>query len=803
MKNTANGGNMMRKAWDVISDFFGRTFFIFRRDMKKIFRNPIAAIVAIGLMALPSLYAWFNIEASWDPYGNTGNLKVAVANCDDGYNMKGIEVNIGNSIVDSLAGNDSIGWLFMSKEAAIEGVESGEYYAAVVIPDDFSRNMMSILTPAMTRPELEYYVNEKKNAIAPKITNTAMSTVQQQVNASFIDQGMKVLCDTIINLYDAYAESDLSEISNIDAEKALQNTIDLLSEFSDNLEEMRIILDVFHDTGDTVDSLLEMVQQTMERVDETLGNTGDTVNSITGSADSLGDSLVQVVDSLDALMDATSDSVDILGDMMDDVSDMVESGADGAADAVEHIKKAADNCVKPIQRMEDLCTKLADTLQKPIDSGKITEKMKVTIPDLRNPGQTITLSLYDSFQDAIKSLRSTASELGKTEAQLVKVSRELRNMADNLRDGADVASSDIAKIRRDMDRAVSLMTGAVKEFDETAREEISNCASYLADTADSLISVSDDLSSVIPYLEITITGGRKSLDSAGNALEGTVTLIGHFNETVEDTIENLEKLKQDVHDIQSSVNIKTKLEDALDIDFDDYAENTEELAQFVSSPVKLDTKTLYPIENYGSSMTPFYSILSIWVGCLLLVSIFKVNVKQEGDLRMKRFKHYHLYLGRYLMFMIFSIVQALIICLGDMYILGIQCLAPVKFVLVGILAAVTFSNIVYTFTICLGDVGKAICIVLLIIQVAGAGGTFPVELTPSFFHSLNPFMPFTHGINAMRECIGGFYGTNYSSSLIKMCVYFPIFFIFGTVFRKPLIRMMNFFHRKLDETGLM
>ena len=429
--------------------------------------------------------------------------------------------------------------------------------------------------------------------------------------------------------------------------------------------------------------------------------------------------------------------------------------------------------------------------------------MKVTIPDLRNPGQTITLSLYDSFRNAISSLKSTASELGRTEAQLVKVSRELETMADDLREGADVTSDDVAKIRRDMNRAVSLMTGAVKEFDGTARDEISNCASYLADTADSLISVSDDLSSVIPYLDITIEGGRKSLVSAGSALEGTMTLIAHFDETIGETIENLKELKQDVQDIQSSVNIKTKLEDALGIDFDDYAENTEEFAQFVSSPVKLDTKTLYPIENYGSSMTPFYSILSIWVGCLLLVSIFKVNVKQDGDLRIKRFKHYHLYLGRYLMFMIFAIVQALIICLGDMYILGVQCLAPVKFVLVGILAAVTFSNIVYTFTICLGDVGKALCIVLLIIQVAGAGGTFPVELTPSFFNYLNPFMPFTHGINAMRECIGGFYDSNYAHSLIKMCVYFPIFFIFGTVFRKPLIRMMNFFHRKLDETGLM
>ena len=191
------------------------------------------------------------------------------------------------------------------------------------------------------------------------------------------------------------------------------------------------------------------------------------------------------------------------------------------------------------------------------------------------------------------------------------------------------------------------------------------------------------------------------------------------------------------------------------------------------------------------------------MGCTLLLALLKVDVKESEGIRLSRYRHYHLYLGRYLIFMLFSIIQAVIICLGDLYLLGIQCEAPGRFLLVGVLAAVTFSNIGYTLTICLGDVGKAIYIVFLIIQVAGAGGTFPVELTPSFFNDLNPFMPFTHGINAMRECIGGFYGHNSVQSLMKMCVYFPIFLIFGTVFRKPLIRMMKFFHRKLDETGIM
>ena len=798
-KNT----DQIKKIGKNISMFCGKIFSIFRWDMKKIFTNPIAAIIAVGLMALPSLYAWFNIEASWDPYGNTGNLTVAVANCDDGYSLKGIDVNVGNSIVDSLAGNDSIGWRFMSKDDAIKGVESGEYYAAHVIPDDFSRDMMSVLTPEMVRPELEYYVNEKKNAIAPKITNTAMSTVQQQVNATFIDQGMTMICDTIIELYQAYADSDLSDLSPVDAEKSLENAISLLEQVSDHLGETRMLLSVFKDTGDTVDSLLEMVQKTLDKSSESLTKTEDTINAVTGSADHLGASLSGVIDSLDLLMDTTDESVSLIDGLLKDASPGIIAGADSAAGAAEDISSAVSRCIKPVQKMEELCTSLADQLQKSIDSGLIKEEHQVTITDPKDPDKTVTLSLYDSFQKAVKSLRSAASRLSDTADQLKTVRDELNEMASDLRDGAEVTAADIEKIRKDAGKAASLMTGAVREFNGTAKDEIENCASYLADTADQLIQTSGDLSSILPYLDITIDGGRKSLTSAENVIDKTAELIGSFNDTLIESIGNLRELKEDVHDIQSSVNVKTVLEDALGVDFDNYADNTAEFAEFLSSPVKLDTKTLYPIKTYGSSMTPFYSILAIWVGCTLLLALLKVDVKESEGIRLSRYRHYHLYLGRYLIFMLFSIIQAVIICLGDLYLLGIQCEAPGRFLLVGVLAAVTFSNIGYTLTICLGDVGKAIYIVFLIIQVAGAGGTFPVELTPSFFNDLNPFMPFTHGINAMRECIGGFYGHNYVHSLMKMCVYFPIFLIFGTVFRKPLIRMMKFFHRKLDETGIM
>ena len=793
----------MKKIWGILCDFFGRIFFIFRYDIKKLFMNPIAAVLAAGLMVLPSLYAWFNIEASWDPYGNTGNLKVAVANCDEGYSLKGITVNVGNSIVDSLADNQEIGWLFMDEADAVEGVESGAYYAAIVIPGDFSRDMMSILTPDMVRPDLKYYVNEKTNAIAPKITGTAMSTVQQQVNASFIGQGITVLCDTIQNLYEAYVNADLPKASDVDAEGALQDTIGILTDLSGNLTETQTVIGVFQDTGDTIDSLLGMIQETLNLTEKDLSGTDDSILSGGMTQNGLGDSLTDILSSLDILLNAAEGSADGIYDMTNDLAETIEQGgADGAA--------AADNLAGMLEKNEKILGKtkkvfqnLENVFRKPIEDGKVTENMKITVPSLRNPGETITLSLYDSLQDTADSLEKIASRLAAAEKSVKNAEERLYDISDRLKNGGTAAGEEIRAVREELRQAGSRITSAAEEFNDTAIDGIESGMAYFADTAKGLSAAGDRLASVFPYLDVTVTGSRNALSSAGDALDGTVTLLENLNGTLGHTIENLEELRNDVREIQSSVNIRTLLEDALGIDFDDYAGNTQELAEFLSSPVLLDTQTLYPIENYGSSMTPFYTILAIWVGCLLLVSIFKVNVRESRDLQPDRFQHYHLYLGRYLLFLTFSVVQAVIMCLGDLYLLGIQCPAPGRFILAGILAAVTFSNIVYTLTISLGDVGKAVAIVLLIIQVAGAGGTFPVELTPSFFNELNPFMPFTHGINAMRECIGGFYGSNYVMSLMKMCIYFPIFLLFGTVFRKPLIRMMNFFHRKLDETGLM
>ena len=139
-------------------------FRIFKADVKGLLKNFFALVIALGLCALPALYAWFNIYANWDPYANTGNIRIAVASLDKGWtNKDGEELNMGQNVIDNLKESDSIGWVFLDTEKeALDGVYSGDYYAAVVIDEDFTYSMYNAIADNFTNPKITYYENQKR-----------------------------------------------------------------------------------------------------------------------------------------------------------------------------------------------------------------------------------------------------------------------------------------------------------------------------------------------------------------------------------------------------------------------------------------------------------------------------------------------------------------------------------------------------------------------------------------------------------------------------------------------------------------
>lgn len=173
------------------------TWELFILDWKRIFKNPVATFLIVALMIIPSLYAWFNIKALWDPYSNTGELPIAVYSDDQTATFQDKSVNIGDEVLKNLKKNKQLGWRFVdSKKELDKGVQSGKYFAGIYLPKDFSKDLLSFTSGDINKPKIEYSINEKINAIAPKITSKGASSIQSQISEEFIKTASSTLIKT-------------------------------------------------------------------------------------------------------------------------------------------------------------------------------------------------------------------------------------------------------------------------------------------------------------------------------------------------------------------------------------------------------------------------------------------------------------------------------------------------------------------------------------------------------------------------------------------------------------------------------
>lgn len=712
------------------------------RDFIKIIKNPIALAVIIGACFIPALYAWFNIKASWDPYGSTHGIKVAVSNNDVGSEISSIELNLGDQIIDELQKNNDIGWVFVTKDKAIDGVKNGQYYAGIVIPEDFSQNFSSILTDSIKTPKIEYYVNQKKNAIAPKITDKGVSVVQQQINEKFLDLASKGFEGALKSAYDKLKQQETS---------VTDKTINTLNEASQSLEKFKTLASAFDETLNATKSLVDTTKLVLPGGTAIAQNAEDLTNDL----NALIHSTSQVFNSISSTGEnLLTTSEDLARDMLDTWNSLSDTNNDNIAivkEQINFITKRADKIININQNVINLLTNLNNNLPirlKNIDNFISVLKESNTILDgVKQTGQNITTMLNEG-KGLSQSLRDNM------ERQLNQVKTDILNTKDlynqNVKPSIDYEAEKMYKILVDL--------------------------GLLSKNAMSTISQMDSI----------LTGVYDTLVSGQKAISSTTDVIAQSQQDLKDMVVKIQKLKADENFKQLATILNN---------------NPDEVGKFISAPVQIDTISFYEIKNYGSAMTPFYTILSFWVGCVLLVSLLKTHVKEDENI--KNIKPYEAYLGRYVLFMVIAIIQAIIVCLGDLYILKVQCLNPVLFVLAGVVSSIVFSNIIYTLTVSFGDVGKAMCVFLLVIQVAGAGGTFPVEVTPEFFQKINPYLPFTYGINAMRETIAGIYQNAYQYNVLKILGFLPFSLLLGLVLRKPLIKVNEFFEEKLEETNLM
>lgn len=718
-----------------------KSFQIFKRDIGRLSKNIVALIVVIGVCIIPSLYAWFNIAANKDPYGNTANIKIAVANNDAGTenDMLG-NLDVGGQIVDTLKENDSLGWVFVSEDKAISGVKSGEYYAAIVIPDNFSESMVSFLSGKIEQPEFDYYLNEKKNAIAPKITDTGANTIQQQVNTEFVSAAAGTVAD-ILNGSVSGIGTKLDDVQNDISTKI--NTV------SDNLKEYEKALDSFNKTVDSSNKLIEKSKKSMAIV-KSDANSG--VNSIKNGTDSL--TLVR------------NDIADFANDLGAGISKAQNSLAKVNTKSGINLGKISSKTESIHGQFQEMITSVESIIDK-------NSEMLITLKEINKK--------YPS-----DSLTNLINELDSQNSKYKTILQKLRTGSDSINDATTTSvkavesiSKIIEKNTKDIHSSKITVENGIMTGLNTSLDTFSNIQGTLSGILKGVGPATDNVVTLMDQLENSLDSAKKALSSTGSSIKKVQ--------------ERLDKANVDISVVKTS-KIYIKLKDMTNLDSD-------KVASFMSSPVKLKTETFYSVENYGTAMTPFYTNLAIWVGGIVLIAIFKMEVDKSE--KIKNFTPTQAYFGRWMLFILVGFVQALIICLGDIFILKIKCQHPVLFVVAGLVAAFVYVNLIYALSLTFKHIGKAVSVILVILQIPGSAGTYPIEMTPGFFQAIHPLLPFTYGINAMREAIAGTYGHYYVKNLVILLIYVPIALFIGLVLRRLLLNLNSLFDKKLEQTGLM
>ena len=678
---------------------------VFKTDVKTLSKCFFACAVVVAIAVLPSLYAWLNIYSNWDPYGNTGGISIALVSLDKGYTDEdGVFTNKGQDVVDDLREATSIDWVIVdSEKQAKDGVYAGDYYAAVVIDKDFTYKMYHMLTEWTGKPSITYYENAKKNAVATKITDTAVESLKRTISENYLE--------VVIGRVMTQANLLAADLTEDDPEAAVKG---LFYQVQDLLAGCRATMDAFDaaKNSSTIDIDSGKLSQIIQNINSSLPDTGKIQETAAQIDRAIYTALEKVQRALDQFQQAIAD-----GGSLDDARKAIEAAAD------------------TMGQMGDKLTEWADRLEQE-SAGNAAAKLARSIADKCYQLQDRLTALTDS--DDLETV---------------------------INDCKDIAA------------AVGDLTGKLLPTADELRKELENVMGQISNAMENVKGLGDDVRAV-----------QNALANTALALDETMALLRpaaeRLSQSVSETLDKLQNLTADEY---------------MDILLDILNGDPETYGQYFSQMVQTTVTPIYPIENYGSAMAPFYTVLAIWVGGVILVAIIKPHARLDGLVDPTPRE---LYFGRYIMFFLLSQIQAAVIITGDLLILKIPCLHPGLLYLTGALTALSFSLLIYSLALSFGDVGKAIVVVVMVLQIAGSSGTFPIELLPDIYQKIYRFFPFPYAIDAMRECICGLYGDYYITQLLFLLLFCAAALVIGLLVRRPFMGLNHFMEAKLEETEL-
>ncbi|MDA1678369.1 YhgE/Pip domain-containing protein [Bacillus cereus group sp. TH152-1LC] len=917
---------------------------IYKTDLRNVAKHWAAIVIVLGLMILPSLYAWFNIKASWDPYGNTKEVPIAVSNQDAGSNLRGKDINIGDEIVDSLKKNKNLGWKFVDEKQAVYGVERGDYYASITIPKDFSEKIATVLDENPQKPELDYYVNEKVNAIAPKITAKGASGITEEISKNFVKTAngeiFKVFNDLGIDLEtnlpsiekvkdlvfkleaqfpemntlmdkaldDATRAEDLVKVAQKelpvvesvinDGQEALGNLDKFFANNDETLKNapgtMRNNLTVAKDVMDKANTFTnflmnpgidlsgmkglpefparpDLSKMNDEGYKNIARNINQTVNNVLNSAragtaygksvvnglqngqfdpekakqdlnavsenlqgrtDSIAylinvftelqksattdfgqsffqgrvDRLTKLKSGMENANNGIKDIVNVIGtgqEVKKDVTDVANQKLDAANGLIDQAEKdynetfVADykKAVSTVDQAKADANEAYDSVKNEYEKAK--NNFEGVIADVNNRGVNGLDSTKVALNDLNGQLQATNNLIGDAIPVLESTNKVLAdvNSDKNLNGGIAKLNKIQNSVQKGIDatnKATTLINNGqkpTKEVVESINEATKNASAQLGDflaTYDSEIvpnfntaiertkRMSKNTSQILKEADKKLPDVKKLLEDSSKGLVDGKKKLTDIKADMPETEKKIKDLANKIRDFESEEDIK----DIIRL----LKNDVEKQSDYFANPVNLKENKLFAMPNYGSAMSPFYTVLALWVGALLMVSLLTVEVHEEGA----NYKSHEIYFGRLLTFLTIGLSQAFIVSMGDIFLLGTYVVDKFWFVLFSLFIGGVFVCIVYSLVSIFGNVGKSMAIILLVLQVAGSGGTFPIQMTPAFFQAIYPFLPFTYAISAIRETVGGMLWDIVTRDLLVLSAFVVVMIVAALLLKTPI-----------------
>lgn len=681
----------MRNIWKIIN-----------MDAHRIFSSVVVLVVLMGLCVVPCLYSWFNVFSNWDPYGqpSTSRVRVAVASKDRGADLLGVSLEVGEQLIEGLEANKQIGWVFCDTEdEALELVYSGDCYAALIVPESFSQDIVSFMTLKFEHPKLQYYENGKKNAIAPKITGKAKTAVQEQVNTTFL-QTFANGASTVVSALDA---------NGIDAETALE---DLSNKLIDLSMEM-----------DNVEAML------------------DSLSSLSLAAGNLMNASARLTKSVGG-------TAYLIGDASTDFGDNASSDRQSVSELVQGMQELA-------------------------------EQTNAILETLKDPNNWLSAtSDVDSIVQQLNEMAATAESIGATD-----MAQQLGNLSEQLETSGVLPSSEVVEsVISDLQNLNESLASAVTRMGSNINEGLAKIAGAAGNIADIMQNF----------------GG--TMDRATSELSHLATVMVNVDSRIQDAKRKLDEARDkmlELADFLDALSQSEFLKDAIEV----LSTGGDLLDSHIASPLKVSDEVLYPSEPYGSQMSPFYTVLAQYVGALFCACLLKTGIREQD--RPEKLRMIQHYIGRYVLFLCCGLLQAVITVAGVLLYCDIDCLHPWYFAFAGLATSVCFVTINYVLSFTLGSAGLGASVIIMVVQVAGAGGTYPVEVLPKVFRILYPFMPFKFAMNAMREALSGFYGSYYHDNVRTLFLIAAGSLLAGLVIYYPGKLINDLLEKSKKATGVM